>query len=795
MTRWERQHAVLSALLERAWSAASGMDAWNSRVATLAFLLALETGIRTQELVRVRAKDLSLALGLLVVAYPKPVARHGRVIRVLAVSEAATTIARPMVDGLFGNGDETMPVLCRWGPEGLTWLSPKQLEELIGEMSGQPLPPDLSLREMRRDYATWMRRPADQRPPKPGTPQARNRARSALMGHHEFGGQSVFVPDRPLDCGDEAFVPDLNPPPSPVLDPPGFEHPWQPPPAKQRPLGPQWVTQGVSPEYVGLDRRDAVHASLMEMRWPDEMGLEKDEALTTALLLRLVGFGDLLVQEPLTALESLTWDDVTDTGDGLILKIPGAGGLEVWAGSEEQFLFGILRDRGLERPFVACSQDTADRAVAALVGPGATLEALRQSNLLTHLQTHTNEEIGYLSARTSRWTVGERKSQGSRPYRLAYGIWKRFHNCLRKMGKERLDEGKMRRLIDAHVPGWEQTAEDLLKGHALLAAARTSRPPGARRGTMSANTAKNVLEDVLRILGHASIEHLARFGLEDLVDANGGRRGGWDRTRDAWSAIRGAARSLEIPLPRFPLPRDEVSFRGRRIPPISKFAEAVATLPPEEQAVAALLITILTAVRDSEIKILDSSDLRLIPAACGGGGEARILVQIDKQKGGGPGRRQIHVAPWAAPWVEDWVAILGSLRPDQQLLDAWPGAGNPLRPGGPLRSAFATIGEAWSSHLCRNIAAMEMTDAGVDRALIGLRLGHGALSSSASYVVLDPGRIGSRREPAGKAGGSQLSAHAIAYCLGLSVSQISRRRAKTGGDLRSSPRPCRNSSH
>jgi hypothetical protein len=75
-----------------------------------------------------------------------------------------------------------------------------------------------------------------------------------------------------------------------------------------------------------------------------------------------------------------------------------------------------------------------------------------------------------------------------------------------------------------------------------------------------------------------------------------------------------------------------------------------------------------------------------------------------------------------------------------------------------------------------------MTQAGVDRALIGQHLGHRALASTANYVVLDQMSIGAGVGQGKASQQSCLTTRAIAYCLGLSPSQAARWHAETGGD-------------
>jgi integrase len=533
---------------------------------------------------------------------------------------------------------------------------------------------------------------------------------------------------------------------------------------------------------VALDCLDAARTRLMSMGWAEDMGLGKDEALVAALAVRLVGFGDLLLPDALTALEALTWEDVTECGDALLLTLKAAGGLEVMAGADERFLFKVLRARGLAQPFEGCRREVVDRVVAAVAGSGATLEALRQSNLFLHLTTHTNEEIGYLSARVSRWIVGERRSHGARQRRVDYGLLKPLYRHLQELRGKRLNTSEVRGLLDRLAVGWERNPQDLLKGSSLLQAVSTSNPAGQPRGTISAHTARNVLEDILRILGNRGPEDLGDLTVDDIAEANAGRRGGWGRTRDAWSAIQGAARLLDISLPKIRLPLDEVVFSGRHVPPLSRRADAVARLPVEQQPLAAFLLTILSAVRHSEAERLSPKDVRVILGDQDKTGPPRILIQIGIQKGGRPGRRKVMVEPWAAELAKLWPPLFGMLDPDQPLIEAWPGGGDPLRSRGPLRAAFAALDEVWFPHLSRTMGAVAMTQAGVDRAVIGQYLGHRALASAANYVVLDQMSIGARARQGRESPRSCLTTRAIAYCLGLSASQAARLHAETSGD-------------
>lgn len=106
------------------------------------------------------------------------------------------------------------------------------------------------------------------------------------------------------------------------------------------------------------------------------------------------------------------------------------------------------------------------------------------------------------------------------------------------------------------------------------------------------------------------------------------------------------------------------------------------------------------------------------------------------------------------------------------------GGGNPLRQRGPLARAFAERGTACHARVRRTVGATEGNKNGLDRAIIGLKLGHNQLSSTDSYVVLDPQGIGT------DSGQTEvfLKATAIACLLGLSERHAKRLRLETGGN-------------
>jgi hypothetical protein len=204
------------------------------------------------------------------------------------------------------------------------------------------------------------------------------------MGHAQSGGWSIFLPNDVaaesraltlldarfpvlLDVGSSVFLPPQASDSSGSLQQAGD--------GNIRARGSDWATANLEHAGVELDALPEADRRLWSFQWSRQPGLLRELALTTALFIQLIGFGEGLVnRDDLCGLE---WRDVLLAEDGLLLslRLRGAvGRLQVWAGAAERLLLDQLRACSLPRPFTLLDLQVVDQVAAWLFDRLLTLD-------------------------------------------------------------------------------------------------------------------------------------------------------------------------------------------------------------------------------------------------------------------------------------------------------------------------------------------------------------------------------------------------------------------------------------
>lgn len=161
-----------------------------------------------------------------------------------------------------------------------------------------------------------------------------------------------------------------------------------------------WVSAGVTASHFPLDRFVEAHRRLISLEWMEELGLDIVEALRLALVVGAIGFGELLRRDGRSQLARLAWDSVEPINGGALLTF--TDGHRIRVGAFERQILDRLGAMEVEVPVGGIDARALQRVLAHIGSSGLRLDRLRQANILTHLLTHDNAEIGYLLGMQSR---------------------------------------------------------------------------------------------------------------------------------------------------------------------------------------------------------------------------------------------------------------------------------------------------------------------------------------------------------------------------------------------------------
>jgi hypothetical protein len=132
----------------------------------------------------------------------------------------------------------------------------------------------------------------------------------------------------------------------------------------------------------------------------EKLGLDIVEALRVALVVGAIGFGEVLRRDGLSQLKALAWDSVEPIEGGALLTF--TDGHRIRVGAFERQILDRLGAMEVEVPVGVIRPSALQKVLAHIGSSGLGLEQLRQANIVTHLLTHDNSEIGYLLGLQSR---------------------------------------------------------------------------------------------------------------------------------------------------------------------------------------------------------------------------------------------------------------------------------------------------------------------------------------------------------------------------------------------------------
>lgn len=407
-----------------------GPQGWNARAAGAAYAVSAGTGIRTQELVKVRTRDVSLRFGILTIWEPKAGAP-----RVVPLGRVLLAWLDPLVDALRRTGQDGALCFSIWRDQYLTPPTPRALNSLARGLVGPSLPP-LALGQLRHWYISRVETEAWEREGEPGDFEM-DRWRSALVGHGQSGGWSIHLPQRFARAHKDLVARQDNwfgPAPQlgslPLVPPQSTSDSSQAPAgeAAQSRSARDWVLSGLDRNSPSLDRMSQIRSRLWETASDLGVGTARLRTMAALAAIELVAFGDILFPDWYDRLRALEWSQWLPGQQGVGLRFGSGDGpppLLVWGGPTVLMLGESLRRQGEPRPFAsldpAVVRDLLRRS-ADLPGPDP-MGQLQRANTVLHLFTHATDEIGYQMGRLCRpVSLGEPRSPSSRRRVPDYGL-------------------------------------------------------------------------------------------------------------------------------------------------------------------------------------------------------------------------------------------------------------------------------------------------------------------------------------------------------------------------------------
>lgn len=777
----------LDGLRDAACSATSNTaDGWNVWVAGAAYATAVGTGLRPQELVRVRAQDVSLRFGTVTVSAPKVGAP-----RLVPLGPALLAWLDPLVDALSRTRQYQTPCLCLWQDDRLVLPTPVGLQALARRILG-PGATVPALGQLRHEHLTWREHTAHDAEGTVGDPEA-DRWRSALCGHGQTGGWSVYLPQRFARahrqlCAEQQQW--LQPPP-PLLTGP-FEPPRLTIPiddAGDRPI-PQarsakdWVLAGVRSDSFPLDYMGPARTAIWDAASQLCEGSDRAAVLAGLAAVEMVGFGDLLCSDWLPRLQRLQWPDWQPNAKGVWLRFGEHSGpppLRVWGTSTVRMIGEALHQLGEPSPFG--SLDQAHVRQLLQIGAGLRgsnpMQSLQQANVVLHLVSHANDEIGYLAGRVERLVIAD-TAPPTRHRRLVldHGLGKlrsRLQHFDGRVTQEAFD-----RLVKESCPSLDYTSSALQPVGGRIVASlrliyRNRRRSGSQRlRSRSPHTLLARLTDLCLI---ATAQEASDHG-EDPENWGPSPTGSTRRRAAAalWEAYH---RRAKLP---FTAGLSQGTGRRARVAPLATWAQidsAIRSAPLGERPALALYAALATRLRAAELSRVQVKDIVV-------NDQDSISVWVTHSKGG---RSRWTVVDGIAPhvnWVSGAASLVSDLAADDLVFGSLvSGEVNPRRLAAQVQRRFLRAGCQWHAHMMRTLWSTTADRSGIDRATISIGLAHVLVRTvTTNYVALDEtGLLSAAAQLSALTAANVVSVAHVAAIRGVGRRQAERDHARLMTDL------------
>jgi len=775
------EEAALQAWLGRLGATAAeavggGPQGWNAWAAGAAYAVSAGTGIRTQELVKVQARDVSIKFGCLIIWAPKAGAP-----RVVPLGRVLLSWLDPLVDALRRTGQDEALCFSIWRDQSLTPPTPRALNSLARALVGPNLPP-LALGQLRHWYISRVEAEAWEREGEPGDFEM-DRWRSALVGHGQSGGWSIHLPQRFARAHKDLVARQDNwfePAPQlgslPFVPPQFASDPLQPragEPAQARSAR-DWVLSGLNRNSPSLDLMSEIRPCLWKKASDLGVGTARLRTMAALAAIELVAFGDILFPDWYDRLRALEWSQWRPGQEGVGLRFGAGDGpppLLVWGGPTVQMLGESLRRQGEPRPFAsldpAVVRDLLRRSTD-FPGPDP-MGQLQRANTLLHLFTHATDEIGYLEGRLPRTvSLGELRSPTSRRRVPDYGLGG-LRQRLQGWGR-RVSPVEFGRLCREFAgPGTDPEAKVKKKILGSMRLVYQERDKSRKRRSRSPHTLLGYLTDLCLIAAADSAgDDSAAAGNAAIwgpSPTGGARRRAAERV---WREYHGSAN--------LPVAEGSTAVTGpaaRSVLPLTwdELDQGLAETPHDVRPTLALYICMATHVRSAELPRVLSQDIvsrdpthLCVWVTWAKGGRSRwanITVPSNLQELVAQALSNFQAGEPAAPPVV--ASLVSGDLSARKLTTA-------------VQRRLARAGCAFHPHAMRTLWATTADREGMDRSQISAELAHVLVETTTThYVVLDDDRL--------RASGADLTA-ATDWVTALSIANlmwargISRRQAE-----------------
>jgi integrase len=715
-------------------------DAWNIRTVLAAFALAAGLGLRPGEVFGLLTTHVSIASGCLLLPHAKKTTARSDEHHV-PVGDPLLRLLEPLIYAEREVGWEPVPLLCEWTRAGGRRLRTARWRKLVADFALLPLDEVPEFRKLRHHHQTQAVELEQDAATNSRGRLGSQRLRSAQVGHGASGGLSPLLP---LHTASSFTLP----------DPVGWTDlhltaPLQDPVSKPRtgrPRGPKWqvprqITQGaVTTETPCLDRLRPTSRALWEGEWISRVKGSSAEKLEALVFIDLVGFGDLLVDDPYQAVASVQEEDVLlDLPWPLLILRPGRlrSALPIHLTPAQAMILQALGRRDDQPPFSHLNK-TVVGALLKKIAPGGpmTIGDLQSANRVIHLLTpgHNHEQSAYLRGLYSRKVVMPDELlplfaktapiRTKRPLLQTEGL-ERLGRWLKAPEMPSVTEARLKHGL-AKLPsvppldpnGWvvdETAIREALLLHMRRSGAKSSYPANYLASLLVEQRAVAARLDGNRLDMNT---HL----LEGLAPAS------WRRTSD--TAVRALWRLFSNPQgdrPGFrPLPV-HMSFIPRPLSPGQLVERALASAAGDDRGWLALILVALSVGRSNAVGNLQRRYLQLL--------DGRLEIEFPRVKTGHKASVVADLSCYPAevePLISEWLD-------EHQPGDLVGPPNRPKRADALMkrvkRRMQRDVLRQWTPHHMRTAFAFAAHKAGVDRAMISVELDHQRVATATQHYV------------------------------------------------------------